>query len=234
VPCATDDPDWSFGIKAADRQSNHHDTAEASPAVDQQTQEKPLAKTAAPKTQADAKVLSLKVTLRDTKPPIWRRILVPDSMTLAGLHLAIQVAMGWHDCHLHDFDIGGERYGDPSTTDDVADEERIRLNAFVKAGVTRFGYSYDFGDNWEHQVLIEKAPPAGAPAACPACVAGKRACPPEDCGGVWGYAELLAILADPAHPQREEQLEWIGGEFDPEAFSVADADAMLAATFPRK
>jgi hypothetical protein len=159
---------------------------------------------------------------------------MPGSMTLADLHLAIQITMGWGDCHLHDFDVGGEQYGDPNTTDDVASERRLTLNALVKSGVTRFAYTYDFGDDWEHAILIEKAPPANDAKAYPACVGGKRNGPPEDCGGVWGYAELLEILANPAHPQHEEQLEWVGGEFDPKAFSVAAADAALASAFGRK
>jgi hypothetical protein len=178
-------------------------------------------------------ILSLKVTLRNTKPPIWRRILVPADMSLADLHTAIQIAMGWDDSHLHDFEIAGEHYGDPSTTDDVANERRLHLDALVDAGVSRFAYTYDFGDNWEHVILIEKAPPAKAPSAAPACVAGKRRCPPEDCGGPWGYNELLEILASPDHGQRAEQLEWIGGPFDPEAFSIAEADKALAAAFGR-
>jgi len=208
--------------------------------TNRETEERTLANTQAPKQTAAPKksavtgVLSLKVTLRHIKPPIWRRILMPGGLTLGDLHTAIQRTMGWDDGHLHDFDVAGERYGDPSTTDDVTNEDRLTLNAVMKAGVSRFAYTYDFGDNWEHDILIEKRPPAGDPKPYPACVAGKRNCPPEDCGGAWGYADLLEILANPAHPQHEEQLEWLGGEFDPEAFSVADADAALAATFRRK
>ncbi len=103
----------------------------------------------------------------------------------------------------------------------------------LKSGVKRFGYDYDFGDNWEHIVAVEKtfAPVAGQ--TYPACVDGKRNCPPEDCGGVWGYAELLEILADPAHPEREERLEWLGEDFDPEEFDVSVADRRLAARFKR-
>lgn len=201
--------------------------------TNRETKEGILAKTAAPKKTAGTAVLSLKVTLRNTKPPIWRRILMPGSMTLGDLHLAIQIAMGWYDSHLHDFDVDGQRYGDPSTTDDVVNERRLTLNALVKSNVTRFAYTYDFGDNWEHAILIEKAPPIGAATAYPACIAGKRACPPEDCGGTWGYTELLEILADPAHPQHEEQLEWLDNAFEPEAFSVATADAALATAFGR-
>jgi hypothetical protein len=142
--------------------------------------------------------------------------------------------MGWNDSHLHEFNIGGERYGDPATTDDVADENRLSLTALVRSGVTRFVYTYDFGDNWEHAILIEKSPPANAPSVAPACIAGKRHCPPEDCGGPWGYAELLEILANPNHPQHEEQAEWIGDSYDPESFSIAGADKALAAAFRRE
>jgi len=193
-----------------------------------------MTKTAAPKKPATRGPLSLKVTLRNTKPPIWRRLLVSRGMTLEDLHIALQIAMGWQHSHLHDFDVGGERYGDPGTTEDVANERRVTLNTLVKSGITHFDYTYDFGDNWEHRILIEKTVPLHTATAYPACIAGKRHCPPEDCGGTWGYDELLEILADPAHPQHEEQLEWLGGSFDPDAFSVAETDAMLAAAFGRK
>ena len=192
-----------------------------------------MAKTPTPKKTAPAGVISLKVTLRHIKPPVWRRILVKGGMNLGDLHTAIQISMGWMDSHLHAFDIDGEQYGDRTTTDDVGDERRMTLNGLVKSGVSRFTYTYDFGDDWEHDILIEKAPPAHSAKAFPACVAGKRACPPEDCGGIGGYENLLEILADPTNPEREEQLEWIGGSFDPEDFSVEDADAALAAAFNR-
>jgi hypothetical protein len=193
-----------------------------------------LAKADAQKQGAAAGVLSLKITLRRIKPPVWRRVLVPGRMTLSDLHLAIQATMGWGDSHLHAFDINGEQYGDPSTTDDVANERRLTLSTLARNGVTRFIYTYDFGDDWEHDILIEKAPPTHTAKAVPACIGGKRNCPPEDCGGPWGYAELLPVLADPANPSHQEMQEWIGGDFDPEAFSVEDADASLAAVFDRK
>jgi hypothetical protein len=123
-------------------------------------------------------VVSLKVTLRGTRPPVWRRLLIPSTMTLAELHQAIQAAMGWEDCHLHAFDIAGRQYGDRHAVDDVADENRLTLNGLVKSGVARFAYTYDFGDNWEHTVVIEKRAPSLEPASYPTCVAGKRNCPP--------------------------------------------------------
>ena len=115
--------------------------------------------------------------------------------------------MGWRDCHLHAFDIDGQQYGDRHTTDDVADENRLTLNGLLKSGIARFGYTYDFGDNWEHTVAIEKIQPAANGTSYPACVAGKRNCPPEDCGGSWGYQHLVAVLADPGHPEYAEQVE---------------------------
>jgi hypothetical protein len=193
-----------------------------------------MARTVEPKRIAGNSIISLKVTLHGTRPPVWRRLLMPGAMTLGDLHDAIQAAMGWHDCHLHAFDIDGRQYGDRRTVDDVADENRLTLDGLLKSGVARFGYTYDFGDNWEHVVVIEKRAPALAATGYPACVAGKRNCPPEDCGGVWGYRDLLAILADPAHPEHAEQMEWVGGEFDPEEFAIELANTILAARFRRK
>jgi hypothetical protein len=193
-----------------------------------------VAKTVEPKNSTGTSIISLKVTLRGIKPPIWRRLLMPGTMTLADLHQAIQAAMGWEDGHLHAFDIDGRQYGDRRTLDDVADENRLALNALLKSGVARFGYTYDFGDDWEHTVAIEKTLPAVDGRSYPACVAGKRNCPPEDCGGPWGYHDLLAVLADPAHPEHAERIEWIGEAFDPEEFVIEIADAALAARFRRK
>jgi hypothetical protein len=193
-----------------------------------------MAKTVQLKRLTDTKVMSLKVTLRGTKPPIWRRILVPGGMTLGDLHQAIQAAMGWYDCHLHGFDINGQQYGDRRSVDDVADENRLTLNGLLKSGVARFAYTYDFGDNWDHAIVIEKTLPTNAANAYPVCVAGKRHCPPEDCGGPWGYQHLLEVLANPAHPEHAEQSEWVGDEFDPDEFTTAIADVALAARFDRK
>jgi len=179
-------------------------------------------------------VVRLKVTLKGTKPPVWRRLLVPGSMTLADLCEAILTGMGWVGGHLHSFEVDGRQYGDPSLVDDVADEKRVTLNGLRKSGVKSFVFTYDFGDDWEHGVVIEKAEAAAPGQARPVCVAGARNCPPEDCGGVWGYAELLEILADPDHPEREERMEWIGEDFDPEAFDVAEADRRLAARFRQR
>jgi hypothetical protein len=193
-----------------------------------------VAKAVLAKNSAGKTVISLKVTLRGVKPPIWRRLLMPGTMTLGDLHDAIQAVMGWGDCHLHAFVIDGRQYGDQTTTDDVANENRLTLNGVLKSGVARFTYTYDFGDNWEHMVTIEKPRPEEDGRSYPACVAGARNCPPDDCGGIWGYEHLLEVLADPGHPERADQIEWLGGEFDPEEFSVEATDAALAAHCRRK
>lgn len=153
-------------------------------------------------------------------------------MTLAELHRVLQVAMGWDDYHLHEFEIAGVRYG----TDDgegwgpaPKDERRTRLDRVARKG-TRFTYEYDFGDGWEHDVEVEDVLDAEAGEAYPACTAGERACPPEDCGGVWGYGELLAAIADPDHDEHEALLEWVGGAFDPEHLDLAGVNRVLAHT----
>ena len=171
---------------------------------------------------APGRVHQLKVTLRGTKPPIWRRVLVNGGETLNHLHDVIQAAFGWYDSHLHEFEIGNERYGIPHEDDwaPVHDERRVSIDQVIDAG--RMRYTYDFGDNWEHDVLVEKTVPAEGATALPACIDGRRACPPEDCGGPWGYEDLLQILADPAHLEHRERLEWIGHPYDPDAFDPED------------
>lgn len=193
-----------------------------------------MARTSVPKNSAGTTIVSLKVTLRGTKPPIWRRLLMPDTMTLDDLHQAIQAAMGWDDRHLHAFDIDGRQYGDRQTVDDVADENRLMLKGLLKSGVAHFAYTYDFGDNWEHTVAIEKTQPAIDGEAYPLCVAGKRACPPEDCGAPWGYQHLLEVLADPDHPDYADQKECVDEDFTPDHFDTVAANAVLAARFERR
>ena len=190
-----------------------------------------MATTAAQRRKASNGSLSLKVTLNDTKPPVWRRLVISCEMTLSELHQVIQAAMDWDDDHLHAFDIAGRQYGDPSSLDEVADEERLTLNKVVNTGVSRFTYTYDFGDNWEHTVLIEQPQRPLAEGRYPVCVAGKRNSPPENCGGPWGYQELLAVLADPTHPEYQERSESVGKGFDPDVFAIEEANARLAARF---
>lgn len=181
-------------------------------------------------------VYQLKVTLAETKPPIWRRVLVDGAGTLDQVHEVVQAAFGWWNCHLHEFDVGDERYGVPDPDYDPAydfgpptiDERQVRLDSVAGEGST-LDYTYDFGDNWRHEIVVEKVLPAGEgePVTVPACVDGRWACPPEDCGGTWGYEELLAILGDPSHPEHAERQEWLGRPFDPEAFDPDDFETNL-------
>ena len=194
-----------------------------------------MAKIPAPRAGASMNIITLKVTLRGTRPPIWRRLVMPGTMTLGDLHQAIQAAMGWHDSHLHAFDHRRRAVWRSATVvDDVADENRVTLNGLLRSSVVRFAYTYDFGDNWDHTVAFEKSEAAVEGESYPVCIAGKRNCPPEDCGGVWGYEELLAILADPAHPERAERIDWIGEEFNPNEFDLELANTMLAARLRQK
>jgi hypothetical protein len=178
---------------------------------------------------APSRVYQLKITLKDCKPPIWRRVEVADNITLAQLHAIIQVAMGWTDSHLHMFSLGRTSYGvpDPNYDEDVLDEQRYKLKQLLSEPKQKLSYEYDFGDSWTHEVLLEQVLPPEPGATYPRCTAGKRACPPEDCGGAWRYADFVQIIADPEHPEHEELLEWVGGEFDPEQFDLAEANAAL-------
>jgi hypothetical protein len=180
------------------------------------------------KAKETGSVYQLKVTLRDVKPPVWRRVEVKDC-TLARLHDVIVDSMGWDGMHLHAFEVGGEQYGpiDPDGMMEVEDERKVKLSQVVARGFKKFNYVYDFGDNWDHVVEVEKTLDAEKGARYPRCVAGKRACPPEDCGGPWGYADFLAALRDPDHEAHEDMTEWIGGEFDPEKFDVEAVNKRL-------
>jgi len=175
-------------------------------------------------------IYQIKVTLCESKPPIWRRILVPSDITLAKLHRILQAVMGWYDAHLHQFIVGGVYYGVPDPDDfiEIKSERRVRLNQIVAGEKSKFTYEYDFGDSWEHELLVEKIVPPENGVRYPVCIKGKRACPPEDVGGVWGYAEFLEAIRDPEHAEHEDYVEWIGGEFDPEAFDLDEINAALS------
>ncbi len=150
---------------------------------------------------------------------------MPDATTLLRLHQILQAAFGWWDCHLHEFEIDGVRYG----TDDgegwggppPKSELRTRLGAVAEEGTT-IRYVYDFGDNWEHKLVVEKIIAAVPGTTYSDCIAGRRACPPEDCGGVWGYTSFLTAISDPTDPEHDSMLEWVGGAYDPAEFDASD------------
>jgi hypothetical protein len=177
-------------------------------------------------------IYQFKITLLGIKPRVWRRIQVTDG-TLDDLHWHIQGAFGWNNSHLHDFDIGPDRYGIPSMLDmeempECKDSTKTRLSDILPSDGNQFAfkYTYDLGDNWEHEVLLEGVVTAPRKIKYPVCVEGERACPPEDCGGPGGYERLLEVLADPAHKGQAHYQDWVG-YFDPEYFDAIDATAAM-------
>jgi len=157
-----------------------------------------------------------KITLKGSRPPIWRRIQVPESYTFWDLHIAIQDAMGWEHCHLHEFEVvdpstGFKVYiGIPSEgAMDVLAGWEERIADYFSMENRKAEYIYDFGDEWVHRVLLEKILPREENTGYPKCIGGKRACPPEDCGGVWGYYELLRAWRDPNSSEHSEAKEWL-------------------------
>ena len=173
-------------------------------------------------------VFRFKVTLLEVEPTIWRRFEVPDTYNFWDLHVAIQDVMGWQDYHLHEFRLQGLENGAPvlvGIPDDESDAGRQTLpgwqtavREYISKRGQMVGYEYDFGDGWEHEVVLEEVLLAEEGIAYPRCVAGERACPPEDCGGPSGYAEFLAAIRDPMHARHTDLIEWIGGAFEAEEF----------------
>jgi hypothetical protein len=178
------------------------------------------------------RILRLHVQLLDVRPAVWRRIEVRAEVTFWALHVALQNAMGWTDSHLHDFELPSADAGKPSWIgmagfDEVEDREiRIdfdeRLDAWIHCAGERFFYNYDYGDGWRHAIVVEAIEPALPGGRYPRCLAGERACPPEDVGGPRGYGGFLEALLDPRHPEHEQNRRWVGGTFDPERFDPAN------------
>jgi len=156
------------------------------------------------------------------KVPIWRTVHVPGEVTMRQLHEILQLTMGWQNAHLYEFRVDGVSYGEPDAEFDTeaSDARRFRLARLAPTPGAQFIYLYDFGDGWEHEVVVEKILPPEPRVRYPLCLAGRGACPPEDVGGPWGYDEFLAAIRDPGHEQHDEILEWAGGPVDPELFDV--------------
>lgn len=176
-------------------------------------------------------VFQLKVTLTEIDPPIWRRLLVPGNISLFKLHEIIQVAMGWTNSHLHQFVVGDTFYGIPDDeledAHPIRDERDYTLAKVLPKKGRKIVYEYDMGDCWQHLVVVEEihAPKGWGPK--PQCLDGARHCPPEDVGSTPGYENFLVAIKDPKHPEHDELLEWAGGSFDPEAFSVEEVSRGL-------
>lgn len=171
----------------------------------------------------------LKVILEDSQPPIWRKFLVEDNIPLDQLHDVLQFAMGWEDYHLHEYRVGDKFIGmpDPEGMVETIDEQTLSLKDIVSKPKDKFIYDYDFGDGWSHTVTLEKILPLDF-SKSPIVVAGKGACPPEDCGGMGGYYSLLEAIEDPNHEEYEMLRDWLGGDFDPDVFSIDETNEFLA------
>src|SRR6266849_2543272 len=182
---------------------------------------------------APISIFQLKVSLEDTRPLIWRRILVPSNFTLDKLHAVLQEAMGWTNSHLHQFTLHDRRIGDPRVDEDAGpqleDERKVHLVHLLGEG-QRFVYEYDFGDGWTHELLVEKVLAPDERLQYPLCIAGARACPPEDVGGVGGYENFLEAMRDPEHEEHDQIVTWVGGVFDPEGFDVNAVNRNLRAS----
>jgi hypothetical protein len=173
----------------------------------------------------------LKITLRGSKPAIWRRVQVPGSINLNRLHDVFQIVMGWTDSHLHQFVDAPIVYSVPSDDDysrvERLDERRFCLAEVVQHEKASVMYEYDFGDSWAHEVVVEKILSADPGKKHAVCLDGENACPPEDCGGIWGYYRFLEAFNDPKHEEHQEMVEWLGGQFDPGHFDLHTINAKL-------
>jgi pRiA4b ORF-3-like protein len=183
-------------------------------------------------TPAHNVIAQIKVKLLGvTKPPVWRRLQLRADTRLDHLHEILQAALGWEDCHMHAFSFGAEEFGNPGPQLGFSDERHVTLGELIHIGA-RFRYAYDFGDDWQHEITVEDLLDADPETHYPALLAAKGACPPEDCGGPWGYANLKQILADPNHDEHQPMLAWLGlgnaSEFNPAAVAIEAIDYELA------
>jgi hypothetical protein len=177
-----------------------------------------------------ANILQLKITLNRIKPPIWRMVEVKDDITFYELHHVIQIAMGWWNAHLFEFRVGGYKIGiteDGMAPEGTLESKEVKLSRLLDAEKMKFEYLYDFGDNWVHEISVEKITPVNKNKTYPACIGGKRNCPPEDIMGFPGYNNLVKIMKDKNHPEYLGMLEWLGEEYDPEYFDLKETNGEL-------
>jgi hypothetical protein len=182
----------------------------------------------AKKLSKSVEIYQIKITLRESRPSIWRRFQIGSDISLSKLHHTIQHVMGWTDSHLHQFTIDGKEYGmldEDGDNGDLLDERKFTLGELIAGG--QFEYQYDFGDDWEHVLEIEQTLPRDASTRYPVCMAGERACPPEDVGGIADYRHFLKAIKDPRHRDHNQYREWIGGDFNPEEFDPNAVNKLL-------
>ncbi len=193
----------------------------------------PEKKTARNASSPPVPFIQFQIVLQDIRPLIWRRFIVPEDLTLYKFHQAIQDVMGWWECHLHEFIWEGKRYGEPDPDFDFSEplinDKRTRLSDLKLSVKDKMIYEYDFGDGWEHTLLVEKILPPSEERKKPVCLKGERACPPEDCGGPWGYGNILKIIRNPDHEEYESWMVWLPEGFDPENFDLEKTNSLLSA-----
>ncbi len=192
--------------------------------------------------QSSLSVYYLKVTLKDSNPPIWRDILVPSNLTLENLHYVIQAVMGWGNYHLHQFIAGKVLYTEAveddnhdnyysldASDDDEYDrnEKKYTVSQLLTQESASIIYEYDLGDSWTHKIELKHILPADNNAQQPRCIQGEQACPPEDCGGIWGYTDMLETLKNAKTSERKEMLPWIGDNFNPNYFDINAVNRVL-------
>jgi len=179
------------------------------------------------------KIYQIQITLKGFRPKIWRRLLIPSDLLLSDFHKVIQTSMGWTNSHLHQFIKNRTFYTVKMQDDDFWDEmdnvdyKNMKVSDLLKKEKDKIVYEYDFGDGWEHDIILEKILPSDSNAKYPTCLNGKMNCPPEDCGGVWGYSDMLEILKNPDHEEYENYIEWLGEKFDPEYFNKDEVNELL-------
>ncbi len=167
-------------------------------------------------------IFQLKITLNGIKPKIWRTILVKSSVSLNQLHEIIQIAMGWENSHMYTFNIDGIEYADKQFELDNSKSDTAKLNKLIQKK-SKFTYTYDFGDDWEHLILVEEVLPFDKTIQTPFCIKAVSACPPEDCGGAWGYADRVKIMAGKDGERKNDAIDFLGEDFDP---TYVDIDAI--------
>ncbi|MBI5094363.1 MAG: plasmid pRiA4b ORF-3 family protein [Candidatus Hydrogenedentes bacterium] len=181
------------------------------------------------------KLHQLKVTLKGSEPPIWRRFLIVSNTSLLDVHYILQVVMGWDNCHLHEFRVGKTSFGEPFEDSDgeMYDDSEVALCSVLTRAKQKMTYIYDFGDSWMHEIVLEKTLPYEDGAPLVQCLAGERACPPEDCGGLWGFYHFVEAVTNPSHPDHEAMTDWYEG-FEPDAFDLDDINRTLDKMTGRK
>ena len=175
------------------------------------------------------KIYQLKISLLNSKPSIWKRIQLDSDTLLPDLHKIIQTSMGWTNSHLHQFIHNDKTYAAPDTWGDLnsRDYQKIKIDKILLHEKDKMIYEYDFGDGWRHEIILEKTLEKADKDKLPLCIAGKNACPPEDCGGIWGYMNLLEIMRDPKHEEYKEMKDWLGGDLEPSEFDKEEVTEML-------